>query len=84
MFVSGVGGTGKSFVIEAIKALVGSIWPSDSLTLYRPLRMRVTYCNHHRDLISTRAWQRIVCLLLLAKNGTRLYLQLFRIREKTS
>ena len=32
MFVSGVGGTGKSFLIEAIKALVGSIWPSDSLT----------------------------------------------------
>ena len=30
MFVSGVvGGTGKSFLIEA---LVGSIWPSDSLT----------------------------------------------------
>ena len=32
MFVSGVGGTGKSFLIEAIKALVASIWPSDSLT----------------------------------------------------
>ena len=32
MFVSGVGGTGKSFLIEAIKALIGSIWPSDSLT----------------------------------------------------
>ena len=31
MFVSGVGGTGKSFLIEAIKALVGSIWPLDSL-----------------------------------------------------
>ena len=26
MFVSGVGGTGKSFLIEAIKALVTSIW----------------------------------------------------------
>ena len=32
MFVSGVGGTGKSFLIEAIKALVASIWPLDSLT----------------------------------------------------
>uniref|UniRef100_A0A1X7TPE6 ATP-dependent DNA helicase n=1 Tax=Amphimedon queenslandica TaxID=400682 RepID=A0A1X7TPE6_AMPQE len=26
MFISGVGGTGKSFLIEAIKALVKSIW----------------------------------------------------------
>ena len=32
MFVSGVEGTGKSFLIEAIKALVASIWPSDGLT----------------------------------------------------
>ena len=31
MFVSGVGGTGKSFLIEAIKALVTSIWDSDDL-----------------------------------------------------
>ena len=31
MFVSGVGGTGKSFLIEAIKALVISIWPLDDL-----------------------------------------------------
>ena len=31
MFVSGVGGTGKSFLIEAIKALVISIWPLDTL-----------------------------------------------------
>ena len=28
MFVSGVGGTGKSFLIEAIKLLAGNIWPS--------------------------------------------------------
>ena len=28
MFVSDVGGTGKSFLIEAIKLLVGKIWPS--------------------------------------------------------
>uniref|UniRef100_A0A1X7UXB6 ATP-dependent DNA helicase n=1 Tax=Amphimedon queenslandica TaxID=400682 RepID=A0A1X7UXB6_AMPQE len=26
MFVSGVGGTGKSFLIEAIKCLVDDIW----------------------------------------------------------
>ena len=32
MFVSGVGGTGKSFLIEAIKALVSSLWPTDDLT----------------------------------------------------
>ena len=32
MFVSSVGGTGKSFLIEAIKALVASIWPSDGIT----------------------------------------------------
>ena len=31
MFVSGVGGTGKSFLIEAIKALVISLWPLDDL-----------------------------------------------------
>ena len=31
MFVSGVGGTGKSFLIEAIKALVNSLWSSESL-----------------------------------------------------
>ena len=31
MFVSGVEGTGKSFLIEAIKALVISIWPLDTL-----------------------------------------------------
>ena len=32
MFVSGVGGTGKSFLIEAIRELVGSIWPSHDFT----------------------------------------------------
>ena len=32
MFVSGVGGTGKSFLIETIKALVHDLWPSDDLT----------------------------------------------------
>ena len=31
MFVSGVGGTGKSFVIEAVKALVDSLWTSEGL-----------------------------------------------------
>jgi hypothetical protein len=31
MFVSGVGGTGKSFLIEAIRALVYGMWSSDSL-----------------------------------------------------
>ena len=30
MFVSGVGGTGKSFLIETIKALVGSMWSGDN------------------------------------------------------
>ena len=32
MVVSGVGGTGKSFLIEAIKALNTDIWPTDDLT----------------------------------------------------
>ena len=32
MFISGVGGTGKSFLIEAMKALVASIWPEHNLT----------------------------------------------------
>ena len=31
MFVSGVGGTGKSFLIQTIKALVNYIWPSNDL-----------------------------------------------------
>ena len=31
MFISGVGGTGKSFLIETIRALVGSIWSLDGL-----------------------------------------------------
>jgi len=33
MFVNGVGGTAKSFLIEAIKALTADIWPTDDLTL---------------------------------------------------
>ena len=32
MFVSGVGGTGKSFLIQTIKALVNNIWPSNDVT----------------------------------------------------
>ena len=32
MFVSGVGGTGKSFLIETTKTLVNNIWPSNDLT----------------------------------------------------
>ena len=32
MFVSGVGGTGKSFLIETIKALVCEEWPSKDIT----------------------------------------------------
>ena len=32
MFVSGVGGTGKSFLIQTIKALVNNIWPSNDIT----------------------------------------------------
>ena len=31
MFISGVWGTGKSFVIETIRALVASIWSFDGL-----------------------------------------------------
>ena len=31
MFVSGVGGTGKSFLIEAIKALIKILWSSNDL-----------------------------------------------------
>ena len=32
MFVSGVGGTGKSFLITTIKSFVGHLWPTDNLT----------------------------------------------------
>ena len=35
MFVSGVGGTGKSFLIETIKALVDQLWPCEDLTCAR-------------------------------------------------
>ena len=33
MFVSGVGSMGKCFLIEAIKFLVGKIWPSKEVTV---------------------------------------------------
>ena len=33
MFISGVGGTGKSFLIEALKLLVGKIWSNKELTV---------------------------------------------------
>ena len=33
LFVSGVGGTGKSFLIEAIQLLVHRIWESEELTV---------------------------------------------------
>ena len=33
MFISGVGGTGKSFLIEAIKLLVRKILPSKEVTV---------------------------------------------------
>ena len=32
MFISGVAGTGKSLLIEAVRALVGSIWPEHDFT----------------------------------------------------
>ena len=32
MFVSGVGGTGKSFLIHALKSLIHQIWPSSDLS----------------------------------------------------
>ena len=31
MFISGVGGTGKSFLIDAIRAMVCTIWPAEDL-----------------------------------------------------
>ena len=33
LVVGGVGGTGKSFLIEAIKLLFGRIWPSKEVTV---------------------------------------------------
>ena len=39
MFISGVGGTGKSFLIECLRALVASIWPTDDITCH---------CSTHR------------------------------------
>ena len=32
MFISGIGGTGKSFLIEAVRALITSIWPEHDYT----------------------------------------------------
>ena len=31
MFVSGVGGTGNSFLIHAVKCLIDSLWPTDDI-----------------------------------------------------
>ena len=33
MFVSGVGGTGKSFLIEAVKSMVGRVWTEDNVNV---------------------------------------------------
>ena len=33
MFISGIGGTGKSFLIEAIKAKVAEVWNKDDPNL---------------------------------------------------
>ena len=32
MFISGVGGTGKSFLIETVRALIANIWPEHDYT----------------------------------------------------
>jgi len=32
MFVSGIGGIGKSFLFETIKALIADIWSTDNFT----------------------------------------------------
>ena len=32
MFVSGVGGTGKSFLIATVKALIDSLWTTEDIT----------------------------------------------------
>ena len=34
MSVSGVGGTGKSFLIHAVKCLIDSLWPTNDILCY--------------------------------------------------
>lgn len=45
MFVSGVGGTGKSFLIEAIRGLVVSLWPTDDITCAIVAPTGLAACN---------------------------------------
>ncbi len=47
-FVSGVGGTGKLFLIETIKALVTSMWPLDGLTCAIATPTGLAAVNIHR------------------------------------
>ena len=50
MFVSGVGGTGKSFLIHALKSLIHKIWPCHALLL-RPLDWQ--HRNDHSQALSS-------------------------------
>ena len=45
LFVSGVGGTEKSFLIEAIKGLVASIWPSEEFICAVAAPTGLAACN---------------------------------------
>ena len=51
MFVSGVGGTGKSFLINVLRDLVADMWPLDKVTcaVSAPTGLAAfnNYAGHH-------------------------------------
>ena len=65
MFISGVGGTGKSFLIESIKALVKSLWSTLTCAVAAPTGLaayNVGGVMAHRAANRTR---RTECLILV-------------------
>uniref|UniRef100_A0A1X7UWY8 ATP-dependent DNA helicase n=1 Tax=Amphimedon queenslandica TaxID=400682 RepID=A0A1X7UWY8_AMPQE len=54
MFISGVGGTGKSFLIEAIKCLVDDIWHPESGEILPPVNGRPVFKKISNKLVKTR------------------------------
>ena len=57
MFVSGVGGTGKSFLIEAVKVFVDDLWPSDDFKCAITAPTGLAAFNFHARTSITRGWR---------------------------
>ena len=45
VFISGVGGTVKSFLIEAVKSLINNMWPLDDITCAVAAPTGLAACN---------------------------------------